>query len=266
MTTRHTISHADELYAGNAYLDGDSPDGRRGVMMPHIYVREYGAIQAYDIDGIWDSQTASKNEGLVSQATGAWCSGAKTHPLTGTAITNSTSRLNGTIVLDTPRNIGWCSNGNESAIKLRIVGKDEYDQTMCETITGPNNTTVYGVKAFKKINSMYVTADTTSLICIGFCNKIGLPYHLSTKGRFLGLYVDGKSAITSASQIYALVTGLELSTISSSSKGHPDVRGTVNVTEANNVPNGTKLFTAVMVVDHSTRDKAYGVPQVTAIT
>jgi len=52
MTTRHTLSHADELYAGNAYLDGDSPDGRRGVLMPHLYVREYGAIDTADDDGI----------------------------------------------------------------------------------------------------------------------------------------------------------------------------------------------------------------------
>ena len=36
MTTRHTITHANEVYIGQAYKDGYSPDGRRGVLMTHL--------------------------------------------------------------------------------------------------------------------------------------------------------------------------------------------------------------------------------------
>ncbi len=60
MTTRHTISHADELYSGGAFKDGYSPDGRRGIKMTHLYAHEFlstAAVPAVagDHDGIFSS-------------------------------------------------------------------------------------------------------------------------------------------------------------------------------------------------------------------
>ena len=101
---------------------------------------------------------------------------------------------------------------------------------------------------------------------IGLGNNLGLPYHLSSKGKFLGLLTDGQSATSAATCGYALVTGLTLATISTSTGGCPDVRGCIAVTGAGVIPDGTKLLTAMMVIDHSTRDKAYGVPQATTCT
>lgn len=272
MVTRHTITHADELYAGNAFLQGTdhdgntvgSPDGRRGIQIPHIYVREYGAIVAEDTDGLFDSQLATKNGELVSLCTGAWASITAGTVPTGT-LTNVAG--SGTLVLDTPRNICWGGAKNMANLTLKIVGKDEYGQVMAEAISGCSNTTVHGVKAFKSINSMLVTGNTASYVSIGFSNKIGLPHHLGTKGRFLGLNIDGERAgITSASAAYALVCGLNLATDATSTYGDPDVRGSVNVTQSNYVPDGSKIWTAMMVVDHTTRDKAYGNAQCTAVT
>jgi len=260
MTTRHTITHADELYAGNAYNDGDSPDGRRGVPMPHIYVREYGAIVTKDHDGLFASVLATKTGNLVLLCTGAWASIVSGGP--DSDITNSAS--SGTIVLDTPRNICWKDDKDSSALTLLVKGKDEYENVMWEKISGPSNTTVHGVKAFKKINSMTITGNSASLVCIGFSNKIGLPYHLKSKGKFLGLAIDGFQGTTGVTQPFALVSGQALATDATSTYGDPDVRGTVNVTQANYVPNGTKEWTAMMIVDHSTRDKAYGNVQATA--
>jgi len=234
MTTRHTITHADELYAGNAYNDGDSPDGRRGVLMPHIYVREYGGIIAEDKDGLMDSTLCTKTGNLVLLCTGAWASYDGNIPPNGTAIVNSAA--SGTIVLDTPRNICWRDDKDSSGLTLLVKGKDEYDNVMWEKISGPSNTTVHGVKAFKKLNSMTITGNSASIVSIGSSNKIGLPYHLSSKGKFLGLYIDGFAGTTGVTQPYALVTGLTLATDATSDYGDPDVRGTVNVTQANTFP------------------------------
>ena len=257
MTTRHTITHADELYSGNAYLDGDSPDGRKGIQMPHIYVREYGAIITADHDGLYCSGNATKTANLVLTCTGAWASiTAGTCP-TGT-LTNSAA--SGTIVLDTPRNICWKDDKNDSALTLLVKGKDEYDQVMWEKISGPSNTTVHGYKAFKKINSMTITGDAASYVCIGFSDKIGLPYHLSSKGKFLSYMVDGMTPSGGATEV-VLTTGLSLATDATTTNKDPDVRGTFKPVIA---PDNTKVFTAMMIVDHSTRDKAYGNAQATA--
>lgn len=263
MTTRHTITHADELYAGNAYLAGDSPDGRKGIAVPHIYVREYKNIQAADHDGLFDSQLATKNKNLVTLCTGAWASITAAAVPSGT-LTNSAG--SGTLILDTPRNICWGGAKNMSTLKLHVTGKDEYGETMFEKISGCSNTTVFGVKAFKKINSLLVTGNTASYVSIGFGGKIGLPYHLGDKGRFLGMTFDGQGQTTGiATYIYSLTCGLSLATDATSTHGNPDVRGTINFTsQTTYVPDGTIRWTAMMLVDHSTRDKAYGNAQCTA--
>ncbi len=60
MVSRHTITHADELYAGNAFKAGYSPDGRRGIKMTHLYAHEFlstAGVPALlgDVDGIFSS-------------------------------------------------------------------------------------------------------------------------------------------------------------------------------------------------------------------
>lgn len=253
MTTRHTITHADELYAGNAFLDGDSPDGRRGIEIPHIYVREYGAVKAQDDDGILSSYTSSDTASeaagvnLLPYATGAYYLGITTAGATQ-------------LTLDVPRNLTYmCTSAG--GVKINIIGKDEYGQVMVESILSTANDSTYssGVKAFKVIDQIYGTIACTSARSVGVGTRLGLPYHLSSKGRFLGYYLDGNSASLAAS----VATGLDLATTGTSSENDPDVRGTFKPGTA---PNATILFTAMMLVDHSTRNKAYGVPQCTAIT
>lgn len=255
MTTRHTITHADELYAGNCYHDGDSPDGRRGILMPHIYVREYGAVVAADADGIMASHTCSAAVATNLLVKTDYCTGALVTTING-----------GTVIFDVPRNIRWSSAKNDAAVKLYVVGKDEYGDTMAETISGPNNSTVAGVKAFKSVHDIQISAATVSQITIGTGSVLGLPYHLSSKGRMLGVYVNG-NAPSSATDVGTLTTGLSLTCGSGTTAGALDVRGTWKPAAGGGMaPDGSKVLTAVMMVDHTTRNKAYGVPQATAIT
>ncbi len=261
MTTRHTITHADEIYAGNAFLQGTdsadntvgSPDGRRGIQKKHSYYREYGAVVATDEDGIVSSNA------LASSASTIGLNFLTTGMASGALVTTEDG---GTVIFDVPRNIVWKSCGDDSTNFINIIGKDEYGQIMVEKIKGSNDSIASGVKAFKSINSITITAVLASVVSIGTGDHLGLPYHLTNKGRFLGYYVDGMHPSGGATEV-VLTTGLDLATTGTSSNADPDVRGTFLPIIS---PNATLQFTAVMLVDPSTRNKAYGVPQATVIT
>ena len=259
MTTRHTISHADELYAGSAFLQGTingstvgSPDGRRGIPITHLYVREYGAIATADDDGLMDSYAPS----TVITDGGQHLSGVYALAITTVGVTQFT--------LDVPRNLVFKCTSAAAGEKICVEGRDEYGQYMVETVSQPlaNGTYSQGTKAFKIIDKIYTTWAVTSPLSVGVGNAIGLPYHLNSKGRFLAYYVDGMTPSGGATEV-TLVTGLALSADASSSAADPDVRGTFKPVIA---PNGTLVFSAMMVVDHTSRNKAYGVPQATVVT
>jgi hypothetical protein len=268
MPTRQTISHADELYAGNCYLDGDSPDGRRGILIPRIYVREYGAPAAGGDAVIMNSITLTgaafvSTLNLLSSdyCTGTFVTGLN-DPITATKLGNVEGCT--VLILDVPRNITWLSS-DAPAAPLHILGRDEYGNTMAEILTeGAADTVVSGTKMFKYIDKIFVTADCASMVAIGVGNNLGLPYHLSTERKFLGLTISGHVA-TGATD-WQVVAGIDLSTISTTSGLCPDVRGYISCTSASVAPNGAKTFTAMYLIDPSTRDKAYGVPQCTTAT
>ena len=264
MTSRHTLTYADEIYAGNAFLQGTvdgatvgSPDGRRGIQKKHTYVREYGAVDTTDDDGILASYTSSD--------TASEAAGVNLLPLaSGVYLLAITTVGTTQLIMDVPRNLTYmCTSAG--GVKINIEGLDEYGQTMVESILSTADDATYssGMKAFKVIDKIYGTIACTSARSVGAGPRLGLPYHLSNLGRFMGYTVDGMYPSGGATEL-VLVTGNPLATVQgTSSEDNPDVRGTFNPVIA---PDGTKLFTAVMLVDPSTRNKAYGVLQATAIT
>src|SRR5690606_27762527 len=100
MTTRHTLSHADKTFAGNVHYEGYSPDGRRGLEMPHIYVKEYGAITTLDTDGI----AVAAGTATVVMAT------------SGTITATGTLVSGGVATLDVPRVLRITSASDVSAL------------------------------------------------------------------------------------------------------------------------------------------------------
>lgn len=250
MTTRHTISHADELYRGNAFLAGYSPDGRRGTLMSNLHVKEYGAINSFDADGIVSSYV---------------CTGAYSNMLTNTASVCKgalvSSALASTITFDVPRNVIVTASIAE-AKNIYIYGQDEYGNDMVETITVSGSAVTSGKKAFKVITRIQTTEAFASTISIGSGNRIGLPFYLPNKGAFLGVYADGILLATAGS--YTLVAGHATGSVPSSSNGDADVRGTF--LPATVVPDNSVLFSIMMVVDSTTKNRAFGQAQATAIT
>lgn len=156
MTTRATISYADELYHGDAFLSGYSPDGRRGVKLSHLSFVDLGAPDALDVDGI--------------------CDGVDCSTTAATEITLLTTTL------DVPRNITVDADGVGVDGVVTITGTDQYGQAMVEEITANGTTAVAGKKAFKELTSISVGVCTgADAIDIGWGNVFGLPFRVDYK-------------------------------------------------------------------------------------
>lgn len=84
----------------------------------------------------------------------------------------------GVAYFDVPRCISITTGADESGKTFLVTGTDEYGQTMSELITGPNNTTGFGAKAFWTVTSVYCSAATTGAITVGHGDKFGLPFKL----------------------------------------------------------------------------------------
>jgi len=267
MVSRHTITHADELYAGDAYEEGYSPDGRRGVEVSHLKYTKLGAPLAADEDmflNSWALGSSASSVGLnwVPEADGAGATSASPTVWTIYAASNGLA----------PRNITITSSGDDSDMKFNVTGRDIYGNTMVESITGGNDAVASGVRAFAYVDNFTATEVTGSVISVGIGNTVGLPFALATVNDFVLLNIDGYSQSSQAggATSYALNIGLGASvafaTEATSSNGDRDVRGTVNLLADPYLPNGTRVFGVLQLVDHSTRPKAFGVPQATELT
>ncbi len=260
MTTRQTITHADEIYRGNAYKAGYSPDGRRGTLMSNLHWHEFLSTAgvpavAADKDGFYASNGAASDlagdgTNYVSLCTGALCS----------------SKPGSTVLtMDVPRNIVFVVCAAETPT-LKIHGRDVYDEPMAESITasggGGNGTS--GKRCFKNIDKLYSTAGFTSTIYIGTGNRLGVPFHLQHKGQVVSVSADGKTNTSGATGSYTINIGASSATTIDTTVGGADVRG--NILFVSDAPDGSVRFGALLSVDASTNRKAFGPPQVSSCT
>lgn len=87
------------------------------------------------------------------------------------------------------------SNQNLLGVDFTAYGTDVYGVNLAETITGPNNSTVYGKKAFKSVNRVVPSANGAH-VNMGMSSFVGLNYRvdyntqITTKmdGQVLGVY------------------------------------------------------------------------------
>lgn len=177
---------------------------------------------------------------LGSPATAATNGTALTQNVT---IANGTANLtmNGTLVaanatgvnvatFDVPRAVSLTSDANCAAATLTVTGYDEYNALMIENITGPNNTTANGKKAFKIITRIATSANLTN-ISAGTSDVLGLPVWLpgSAAAYIIREIADGATVAAGTA-----VAGLATTTVSTATTA--DVRGTY---DPNGACNGT---------------------------
>lgn len=139
----------------------------------------------------------------------------------------------GVATLDVPRNVTLTvATTNHSALTLTVYGTDEYGNTVIEAITGPNNNTVSGKKAFKTVTRVASSgAIATNGISVGFGDVLGLPIFVGGGGVMRELE-DGATASSGT-----FVAGLSPLTKSTSTTA--DVRGTY---DPNSAADGAKVF------------------------
>jgi hypothetical protein len=224
MTTRATISHADELYHGDVHYANYTPDGRRGVILSHLVAVSLGSPTTQDTDGICDGVTCSTTA--------------------ATAITLLTDTL------DVPRNlIVDSSDSTEVDGVVTITGADEYGEVMVEKITANGTTAVSGKKAFKTLTSISVAACTAAgTIDIGWGNVLGLPYRVDAKKDIYSPQADG-----SVEDFTVVVADTDQDATSG------DCRGTYTpATTPNNV---VEFSCLIHLDDFSTKEAVFGYDQ-----
>lgn len=142
------------------------------------------------------------------------------------------------VVFDCARCVQLTFNiATENLVTITINGFDEYGTSMVESSNLSSGITSYtGFKAFSIVTSIYfstypwLSSGQTVLVRGG--NNIGLPYFVNTTQTVALVYWNGvlQSSVFTAGNPWRLTTP---------SSTTPDARGTINLTAASPLPNGT---------------------------
>lgn len=233
MTTRHNVSHADELYRGGVYYNkfhvGELA-ARRGVKLSHIMQLDLG------------TPTTAVTTGVVQTLALA------TDATTGTSISVS---------LDVPRTLSVQASHTEAiSVPITIRGTDVYGDDVVEqisTLTTVATNTAFGKKAFKTITNVVAgSATTTGNISIGFTNTLGLPVRVKRLADIFAPTMDGVVATGT------FTVGAVTATATSG-----DIRGTW---QPNTVPNNVRHYVVRVCLDHNgvrNKDDVFGIDQYT---
>lgn len=155
--------------------------------------------------------------------------GAETLTLVaGTGITTTTINGSTYYALDVPRNLRIIgATASVTASVVTVTGKDEYFQTMTETITGPTGTAVTaGIKAFKYLLSAAASGNTVSTITVGTGDVLGFPFRVAALGQ--AIIWDALNLITNSAGLTVAVTTSPATSLTG------DVRGTYSMAAASN--------------------------------
>ncbi len=155
--SKHTLSHASQILAGDGVafnlsdmgdeLDNSMRGIRIGVMVAEFF------------------DPANVGVAIVS---------ASQTPAAGTAdqdlLINGSEAVDGVGILAFCGRVAIASAANDSARTFTVLGRDANGRPQAEEITGPNTTTVEGIKHFTKVDRVIVDADTAGAITVGQLN------------------------------------------------------------------------------------------------
>ena len=219
--SRHNITNAQEMYAGNAWSPG-AFGSKRGLPAAQLAFIDFGAPATADADGVAASQAVV----------------VLTTPL---AVINGALASGGVATFDVPRNVVAAWTG--TAV-VTITGTDRYGRTMVES--SASGTSLAGKKAFKTVTSVSFSADVTGAT-VGSGDVLGLPFRVNANGV---VAARANGAIDAGTFVAAVTTEPATATTG-------DVMGTFDPAVALNGTNTVGLL--VVITDNSTMEGAYGV-------
>jgi|ETNvirnome_2_300_1030623.scaffolds.fasta_scaffold01765_11 hypothetical protein len=250
-TGRHTITHAKNIFHGNAQHYGVE-GGKRGIRGNLLYYATFGAPAAIDDDGLVTKQAfssdASATYGWATTVTGAGLSG-------------------GIKTFDIPRNVTITTSDSAALSTFIIKGTDLYGVTMMERMAArASDATTSGKKAFKTITHLESGgAGTTGVFYAGFGNRFGLPHRLTDRRHVVSAFVgDSFASVWAASDCvtptYTVTETHSATTAATGPLGLPaDTRGTWKPSV---VPDASVTYALwYKVSDPDTRKSAYGIDQ-----
>ena len=236
MTTKHHISHAAQLYYGNAHNAAIfAANERDGIPINPLTKVSLGSPVALDADGLIVAATSTELPNATSKT--YTTATDNTSPLDGAIAAPSTVFLDGqdrlVWVLDVPRNITGVVSHNTTTLAMTVTinGYDKYGVPMKETLTFPATATsvaVAGLKAFKYIYSYTITAAgnaTTNTLNLGWGDVLGLPYVMDSLTDVIKTWFNGVSEATAPTVVAADTTDPATAVTG-------DVRGTIDTNSA----------------------------------
>jgi len=152
----------------DTYRDG-VPANKVKQVQGGLYMINLGSPNVLDRDGICLSQNPTGAGNLT--IAGALASG-------------------GVATLDVPRTLTVYAAGNETSYTFTAYGTDEYGVSIRETMTGPNNGTTYGLKAFKTVTRVAVSGDSGA-VEIGTADRLGLPSAIKSVSQVMAEFKNG---------------------------------------------------------------------------
>ena len=152
----------------DSYRDG-VPANKVKQVQGGLYMVNLGSPNVLDRDGICLSQNPTGAGNLT--IAGALASG-------------------GVATLDVPRTLTVYAAGNETSYTFTAYGTDEYGVSIRETMTGPNNGTTYGLKAFKTVTRVAVSGDSGA-VEIGTADRLGLPSAIKSVSQVMAEFKNG---------------------------------------------------------------------------
>ena len=174
---RHTMSHAVDLYSGEAQKNGWL-GSNRGLPIDLLILDDLGTPAVADVNGYVAALnvTGASNFSLKT-ATGALVDG------------------NDVGVADVARGVQIVSGGADTAV-LTFTGTDKFGTALTEALTLNGTNIVFGKKAFKKITQIASDGTTTNNINIGTSDLLGLTYRVENPEDVVALYEDGQAGRT----------------------------------------------------------------------
>jgi hypothetical protein len=233
--------YSDDLWLGAA--TGPQSQGWAGPGTVFAGVGPLGRVYIYDIVPATISATAV----CAAQAVAA----------AGNATINGTSATSGVATFNCARNVSIVSSSASDADQtVTVTGTDIWGQAQTSLLTINGTTTVNGLKAFKTITRVAVSAVFVGNLSVGMGDTFGLPYRVTdagylTRTGWAGAVADNAGTFTAAD------------TTSPATVSTGDVRGTF--LPATSASNGVRRLvigiglTAVAAGPNATQVGAIGV-------
>lgn len=157
----HTISHAENIFTGDAYTPGAN-DGGRGLPVRQVVddIVSAANIAAADVDGIVAAATTPGIGEVDLVADG------------GALVTA------GVAILTPARAVQVVSTTTDTTQTVRFTGTDQYGAIVVEDLALNGTTPVVGLKAFKTVTSVSLDIAMAGNLNAGDSLVIGLNYRV----------------------------------------------------------------------------------------